>query len=48
MYPTGPKVWVRNLASNQGVRKKPEKFTKGNGENSADYNMEIQETSIMD
>ncbi len=47
MYPTGPKVWVGNLASHQEVREETEKCKKGNGEKNAGYNMERQETIIM-
>ncbi len=48
MYPTGPHVWVGNLASHQGVEEETEKCTKGNGEKNDGHNLERQETSIMD
>ncbi len=48
MYPTGSNVWVGNLTSHQGGREETEKCTNGNGEKNAGYNMERQETSIMD
>ncbi len=48
MYTAGPKVWVGNLAFHQVVREETEKCTKVNGEKNAVYNMERQETSIVD